>query len=317
MSVPGTVFRVSLVGILAIHIFSETVRGQPALYGISVVAPNSLENVEGNSVGSFPFDGFRRSMRFQQVYDSSQFSQIADGGGYLLLIALRAEGTCSRSTGIGQSISNLQISLSTTTRRPDALSSVFAENVGIDETIVFGPRASRLDGICTPNGPRPFTAIFRFASWFFYRPTDGNLLLDIRNISGPDDDGSLAIIDGEDTTGDSISSIVAFDSNALSASEVSSFGYVTYFNIQPTPRLHLALMLTNLLFRWVNHPGNWALQRTAVLGAGMIWQPAGGTVTTNAGYRESPCPWTQTRTLASSGWSCCRSPRELPALKHW
>jgi len=60
---------------------------------------------------------------------------------------------------------------------------------------------------------------------------------------------------------------------------ISSFGFAVFFVIQPTPRLHLSLVLTNLLFRWVDYPGNWTLQRSAVLGSGATWDLADGTVT--------------------------------------
>ena len=274
--------------LLLLSVPGRVMPGQPTYNVISIVAPNALANVDGNSYETYPFDGYIYSMRYQQVFDASQFAAIADGGGYIQLIALRADGACR--SGIGQSISNLQMSLSTTARGPDSLSPVFAENVGMDQTIVFGPGPSRLQAICTLEEPDPWSVIFPFASPFYYHPTNGNLLLDIRNFSGSSSDGFLLQLDGHDVADDSISSLFAFGATSETASLVSSFGYVVLFEIRPTPRLHLALTLTNLLFRWVNYPGNWALQCTTVLGTGMIWQPAGGIMTTNAGYREVTLP---------------------------
>jgi len=61
----------------------EPSKAQPV---ISVVVPNSLENSEGNTGASVPFDGFHGSMRYQQVYAASQFSAISNGGGSIKAI---------------------------------------------------------------------------------------------------------------------------------------------------------------------------------------------------------------------------------------
>src|SRR6266404_5812442 len=101
------------------------------------VAPNDRANAEGNSFGDYPFDGLQTSMRFQQVYAASQFSAIANGGGFISLIAFRTDGFCGGTTG--QTDGNLQINLSTTSKGPDSLSPIFAENVGLDDQVVRSP----------------------------------------------------------------------------------------------------------------------------------------------------------------------------------
>src|SRR5207244_12025159 len=70
---------------------------------------------------------------------------------------------------------------------------------------------------------------------FYYKPNVGALLLDIRNYSGPVDDGSQIPIDGQNVAGDSISRIVAFNVNSPVAQQIDSFGLVTAFVIQPVP----------------------------------------------------------------------------------
>src|SRR5947209_20375577 len=57
-------------------------------------APNALGTVEGNSAASFPFSGATASMRYQQVFEASQFSPVANGGGLITYIAFRMDGGC-------------------------------------------------------------------------------------------------------------------------------------------------------------------------------------------------------------------------------
>src|SRR5258705_9014825 len=101
--------------------------------GISIVVPNTLENSEGNFLGNYPFDGYLGSMRYQQVYDASQFSSLPESGGFIQHLILRIDGSYMVGQSASAIISNLQVNLSTTSRGPDSLSPVFAENVGADD----------------------------------------------------------------------------------------------------------------------------------------------------------------------------------------
>ncbi len=197
-----------------------------------VVAPNSLQNSEANALASYPFDG-ASSMRFQQVYDASQFAAIPSGGGFITGIGFRGDSFCLNTTA--QTDANLQINMSTTIKAPDSLSPVFAHNVGPDDRIVRGPSSLDLIVSCSSGRPQFFSALFNLDSPFFYNPASGNLLLDIRNFSGPMFSGTQIVLDGQNTAGDSVSEIVAFNANALTAQQVDSFGFVTEFVIQPVP----------------------------------------------------------------------------------
>src|SRR5437764_13607407 len=160
--------------LFAIPVFvatSSATRGQTF---IDPVAPNAQAQAEGNSLASYPFDGALGSMRYQQVFDASQFSAIQSGGGYISAIGFRHDGSCAG--GDGQTIQSLQINLSTTSGRPDQLSSVFGDNVGHDDTVVFAPSSITLFGGCAPTF---FTVFIQFNSPFFYNPTACHLLLAI------------------------------------------------------------------------------------------------------------------------------------------
>ena len=57
---------------------------------VRIVAPNNLGNLEGNTGDYFPF-GSISPVRWQQVYDSSQFSGIAHGGVWITAILFRVD----------------------------------------------------------------------------------------------------------------------------------------------------------------------------------------------------------------------------------
>jgi hypothetical protein len=253
---------------------------------IRVVVPNNLESSEGNTIASFPFDCFNGSMRYQQVYAASHFSAISNAGGFINSISYRLDSPCL--TGDGQVIPSLQIDLSTTSKAPDSLSPVFAENVGVNDTIVRGPGSLTMSSSCSPGTkPQSFQLLIQFDRPFFYDPSAGNLLLDVRNYSGPQPDNSCIYIDGENAIGDSISSILSFDVNASAASDISSLGFVNRFEIIPIPRLKIAQTTNAVVIAW-GAPSLFDLQSVCDLRSSTNWQ----TITTNiivgaSGYTAS------------------------------
>jgi hypothetical protein len=182
------------------------------------IVPNSLAGRNGNSQDNNPFGG---PWRMQQVYEASQFSAVGTGGGLIKAIEFHPESTFAAG------LSNLQVNLSTTAKAPDGLSSAFAQNVGTDDTIVFGPAPMDLN-----NNQHP--AAIYFSTPFYFNPTSGNLLLDIRNFSGDVFGGTGGSLDGELTIGDSVSRIWG-EVNGSTGLIVDTFGYATSFLITPVP----------------------------------------------------------------------------------
>jgi hypothetical protein len=200
-----------------------------------------LANVEGNNRSSTPFSGGSFHYRYQQVFAASQFSGIVQGGGWINGMILRSDGGESLG-GPGYSIQSLQINFSTTSKLPDSLSSTFADNVGPDDTIVFGP-ANRGAGALyeTGSSPQPFYELqaIRFSTPFFYDPLQGNLLLDIRKDAESTGSGSF---DGELVLGDSISRVLGF-TDSSTAFLTDSFGLVVDFQVTPVPEPSAAIFL--------------------------------------------------------------------------
>src|SRR6266511_2655362 len=220
--------RIQMLGIMGkllsmaafVGLASNSVQAQSP---IAIVVPNNRASIDGTSGSTLPFAN-PNPIRYQQVYDASQFSAINQGGGWIHIIFFRIDGECRN--GFGTDVASLQINLSTTSKVPDGLSSVFAENVGADDRIVFGPASVHFVEGCSPGTPPPaaFGMFISFTAPFYYNPNNGNLLMDIRNYSGGTDPGmNPGLIDGELTTGDSVSQAVAFDVNATSALARYSF----------------------------------------------------------------------------------------------
>src|SRR5437899_8907233 len=85
-------------------------------FPIDIVVPNGLLNVEGNDGSRLPFAEFG-TVRYQQIYEASQFSALPPGGAFLSRIFLRND--CHNPVDVV--VTNLQVNVSMTTKGPDTL----------------------------------------------------------------------------------------------------------------------------------------------------------------------------------------------------
>ena len=207
-------------------IFTQSIFGGP------LVVPNKWSTAQGDAGNLLPVFS-AQPIRYQQVFDTSQFSRLNPGGGLINRMAFRGHGPGVPFTG---TVAQLQVNLSTTSKTPDGLSSTFAENVGSDDTQVFSgslPTAVTFTGDATN-----FEVVVNFTTPFFYNPAKGNLLLDVRNSQGgvevPPNDQEL---DGTSASGDSVSRVYNYgDVTAANAGqtggvdEKDSYGLITKFN---------------------------------------------------------------------------------------
>ena len=213
-----------------------------------MVVPGHLADVEGNSGASDPFNS--TSFRFQQVFDASQFAIPEGAMGRIDGIAFRIDGASTEQVLF--SFGGSTVTLSTTTRQPDGLSSVFVENRGMDSVTIWnGPVA--LGSMAVPGAmPQdwPFLGNFPVTEDFFYIPSQGNLLLEVRGGSGQ---AFLpGALDGHSEAGDAISWVYA-DSEFPQSGTTDTFGLVTRFDItiipEPAPWLLGVGALATMLFK--------------------------------------------------------------------
>ena len=169
------------------------------------------------------------SMRYQQVFANPRFLQAAPEG--MLITAI--------SFGSGHSFTSqqplFQIDVSTTPRVPDGLSTVFSENIGMDNKTVFGPK-----GIYWEHYSVGYSLTVPLDQPFAYYPALGNLLLDVRNfqaeqICSPAGGTCANAFDAQFTMGDAVSRVFAPSVDALVATDVSTSGLGAVFTFTPIP----------------------------------------------------------------------------------
>jgi hypothetical protein len=197
------------------------------------VVPNSLSGSEGNADNNWPF---AISLRYQQVYAASQFAS----SGSITQIAFRPDATFGGA--FSEIIANIQIDLSTTSATPDGLSNTFASNVGADDKVVYTGVLGLSTSFTGPaGGPKAFDIIINLTAPFFYNPSLGNLLLDVRNFSGASPvtcpSGICTdALDAQMTLGDSVSRIWSpIGNGTFPQLGNDTLGLVTQFTIIPEP----------------------------------------------------------------------------------
>jgi len=155
----------------------KSILGAAALLGVVVsggaqgatIVPVGSAYVEGSTNNVFPF-ATNVIEQYQQVWDGNLFgSETID----ITAISFRLdEGLPS----FGPTLLNQSLSLSTTSRLVDGLSTNLASNIGADNTVVAtNPTVSGTGGA----GPNPFDITIVFDQAFSFDPTAGNLLLNV------------------------------------------------------------------------------------------------------------------------------------------
>jgi hypothetical protein len=212
---------------------------------ISIVAPNASADLEGTSNGYFPFStsaGF--DMRYQQVYASSQFSQLS-GPTLLTAIAFRPEGALLGDGALSGTIADVEIRLSVTSATPSTLSATFADNVGASEQVVFDGSLTLSSANVGNPGPKAFDLVIVLDEPFVYDPGLGNLLLDVRNFSG----GWTTLMDAavSSATARVYSALFGGGTDSVSGT-VDAVGLVTQFTFSVPEPSGLGLALLGCLF---------------------------------------------------------------------
>src|SRR5207302_4277861 len=78
---------------------------------------------------------------------------------------------------------------------------------------------------------------FPLTNAFWYNPSAGNLLLDVRIYGGDPTHPAAYGLDAQDVMGDSVSRIWSRSADASTATNVETLGVVTEFQFDPVPSL--------------------------------------------------------------------------------
>ena len=215
-----------LSAVAALALFAGTIT---AAYAQSVVVPGAQTAAEGNSNNGFPFNITpfgHASMRYQQVYGAAEFAV----GGPIVIhqIVFRPDGDPFVGGAFASVLPNVQIDLSTTGAAVDGLNPTFAVNVGANNQTVFSGALALSSSYTGPaGGPKDFDIVINLSNPFVYDPSQGNLLLDVRNFGA----GTTTQFDSQQTLGDQTSRIYAFNVGSLvGTDDGNSAGLVTKFN---------------------------------------------------------------------------------------
>ena len=162
----------------------------------SVVLPGNLVS---NDVAFGSATVWASNYRVQMVYAASGFSAFK---GPLVIRELRWRPNYVQGKAFNTTALLLGIRLSTTQKNPDGLSPFFADNTGPDQTEGFLGAASISSEFAGPtNGPKRFDIKIPLQRHFVYRPSRGNLLVDVANYDG----AAASWVAGQSVNGDGAS----------------------------------------------------------------------------------------------------------------
>ena len=293
--------RTAAFWLVALMLGSYSLRAR-AQYVVALPSSLYLDSLAGNTNSSLPFAYWSPfTVRYQQVYDASQFLTIANGttndqnyfsaitnGGWISDVYFRG---IAGSGSFFATVSNVEIHLSTTPRTSGGLSQVFIENTGPDDTVVFSGSFT-VGGDSMGLQPYAYDHVV-LSKNFWYDPRVGNLLLDVRLYQGIG--AVIPPFDAVDFGGDSVSRIYAISTNVTSGVNATSgttdtTGLVTFFAMAPLPVLQAYMSNappTNayIVLGWYNQPTGFVLQGSTSMGSSAFWSTLLG-VDTNVDYRH-------------------------------
>ena len=264
-----------LVGLIVV--FPGHGQTQPG-FAVNFVVPTDSTNLDGNTYSAGPDVAQPYTIRYQQVYAASEFSWLRNfRGGWLSFIDFRGDGTNGTQRGV--KIPGIQVNVSTSQRGPDELSEVFAGNIGTDDMVVFAGSLQTYIIGGNQGSPVSFSSFqIPFSKLFYYDPTAGNLLLDIRVTQGDTNPVICNIdvcteprIDAWNRTNDSVSRVLWGDVNS-STGVVDSVGLVTQFFFWPNPKLNIQLQTNSVDLWWPANPTSFVFQTSQNLSPQTQWQ---------------------------------------------
>jgi hypothetical protein len=182
-----------------------------------------------NTGNCFPF-GCSYTGEYQQVYTKSQFS------GPITITNLEFFNTQFDRGATAMNSGNWAISLSTTSKDWNTLSSAFSSNIGGDNALVFSGNLSQ---------PWTFgnTLVINLSTPFTYDPSLGNLLMDVFATSTTAAGGQIFFDTNGVPTPNAVMGRVYINSSTLIPTAQNGYGLVTEFSTGPQSVAEPATMM--------------------------------------------------------------------------
>lgn len=174
-----TNIQIDQVGFYSVRITNSSgvANSSDAKLSIGLVLPN---NAASNQINNNAEGLFVAKLREQVVYGASEFPSYP-----IMITELRWRPDSIAGGALTNSISNIQVNLSTTVNAADHLNSIFSQNIGTDDTMVFqGGMTAVTSFTALSNGTKAFDIVLPLQNPFLYDSSKGNLLVDVHNFSG-------------------------------------------------------------------------------------------------------------------------------------
>ena len=143
-----------------------------------LVIPNGFDTLEGNSWRGWE-DSSPQGVRGQSLISPLQFRSL---GQAVWITAVRERPDVQVAAPRQSTLYGYEVRLSTTSKTPETMSSEFAGNIGLDETVVFS--GDLISSTAGRDGLEDFDYVLEFQRPFYYDPSKGALLMDV-TIRGP------------------------------------------------------------------------------------------------------------------------------------
>jgi hypothetical protein len=215
-------------------------------FGAAFVVPDLVQNPNQMIAPFLSWSTDAPSLRYQQVYQASGFFGLGTSPFLINELVFYPSGASPTPTAV---LPDVRIDFSTTSKAADALSTVFADNVGANDTVVY---SGALNFFLSAPG------VYRILlqTPFLFDPSAGNLLMEVRNFQTvpPPPGGIRAYNEAEVTLGDGVSGAFAGDVNALRGS-VGTGGLVTGLvgTLVPEPATWALLLTAGVVYALTAH----------------------------------------------------------------
>ena len=208
----------------------------------TIVVPNSFTSVIGNAPDTND-EATNVDFRDQQIIGPGQF---VSTGGPIMISGLALRSYPGVAPIFGPSLltfNSLDIYLSTSPKFPGTMSTTYADNIGLDQTLVFsGPLTLSSPG-CAGPAPCPFDMFIPLSTPFRYNFTSGSLLIDLR-ITGltESDTGALDGVSFNFPPGGTIATVAGPISSATGEFDSSGDIFQITYTAAPEPASSMLLL---------------------------------------------------------------------------